>query len=142
MLDWTSKYGNIPSPSTRRRKIMPAIRDYSYTRSVVFSLRTKNNEPTADSPLDAKKYASEGRVRLVFPSKWAPLDCRTGLLFESIVEERSGIRALPGFKLLFCDVEETPIEQNRRQFIESSSQIFVHSSLKAAHSRRSDFLYR
>jgi hypothetical protein len=92
---------------------MPAIREYSYARLVVCSLRTKNNEPTADSPLDAKKYASAGRVRLVFSSEWALLDCRTGPVFESIVEERSGIRDLPGFKLLFSDIEDTPIVRKK-----------------------------
>jgi hypothetical protein len=55
MLDWTYKYGNISSPGTMCMSIMPAIRYYSYARSVVCSLRTKNNESTADSPLDAKK---------------------------------------------------------------------------------------
>jgi hypothetical protein len=84
MLDWTSKSGNIPSPSTMRRTIMPATRDYSYPHSVVCSLRTKNNEPTADSSLEAKNGASEGRVLLVFPSEWALLDCRKGPVFESI----------------------------------------------------------
>jgi hypothetical protein len=83
---------------------MPAIRDYSYARSVVCSLRTKNNETTANSSLEAKNGAREGRVRLVFPSEWALLDCRTGPVFESIAGERPGIRALPGFKLIFSDI--------------------------------------
>jgi hypothetical protein len=130
MLDWTSKYGNLPSPSTMRRTIIPAIRDYSYARSVVCSLRTKNNEPTADSSLQAKNRASEGRVRLVFPSEWALLDCRTGPVFESISGERTGITAQPGFKLLFSDIDETPIVRNRRQFLDTSSQIFVHPPSK------------
>jgi hypothetical protein len=38
VLDWTSKYGNLPSHSTMRRTIIPAIRDDSYARSVVCSL--------------------------------------------------------------------------------------------------------
>jgi hypothetical protein len=112
MLNWTSKFGNLPRPSTMRRTIMPAIRDYSYARSVVCSLRTKNNETTASSSLEAKNGAREGRVRLVFPSEWALLDCRTGPVFESISGERTGIRALPGFKLLFSDIEETPFVRN------------------------------
>jgi hypothetical protein len=114
MLDWTSKYGNLPSPSTMWRTIIPSIRDYSYARSVVCSLMTKKNEPTADSSLQAKNGASEGCVRLVFPSEWAPLDCRTGPVFESIAGARTGIRALLGFKLLFSGIEETPIVRNRR----------------------------
>jgi hypothetical protein len=109
MLDWTSKYGNLPRPSTMQGAIIPAIRDYSYARSVVCSLRTKNNEPTAVSSLQAKNGASEGRVRLVFPSEWALLDCRTGPVFESIAGKRTGIRALTGFKFLFSDIEENPI---------------------------------
>jgi hypothetical protein len=55
ILDWTSKYGNLQSPSTMRRTIIPAICDYSYALLVVYSLTTKNNEPTADSSLQAKK---------------------------------------------------------------------------------------
>jgi hypothetical protein len=35
MLDWTSKYGNLPSPSTMRRNIIPETRDFYYARSVV-----------------------------------------------------------------------------------------------------------
>jgi hypothetical protein len=58
MLYWTSKYGNLQSPSTMRRTIIPAIRDYYYARSVVCSLRTKNSEPNADSSLQAKNGAS------------------------------------------------------------------------------------
>jgi hypothetical protein len=95
MLYWTSKHGNLLSPSTVRRTIIPAIRYYSYARSVVCRLKTRNNEPNADSSLQAKIGASDGRERLVFHSKWALLDCRTGPVFESIAEERTGIRALP-----------------------------------------------
>jgi hypothetical protein len=126
MRDWTYRYGNLPSPSTMRSTIVTAIRDYFYSRSVVCSLRTKNNEPAADSFLQAKNGVSEGRVRLVFPSEWVLLDCRIGPVFERIAGERIGIRALPGFKLLFPDIEETPIARKRRQFPDTLSQIFVY----------------
>jgi hypothetical protein len=131
MLDWTYKNGNIPSPSEMRRTIMPVIRDYSYARSVVCSLGTKNNEPTADSPLDAKIFASEGRVRLVFSSEWTLLDCCTGPVFKSIAGERTGIRALPEFKLLFSDIKDTSIVRNTRQVLDRSSQIFVNPPCKS-----------
>jgi hypothetical protein len=130
MLDWTSNYGNLPSPCTIRRTIMPAIRDYSYACSVVCSLRTKNNDNTADSSVETENGASEGRVRLVFPSEWALLDCCTGPVFQSIAGERTGIRALSGFRLLFSDIEGTPIVRKRRQFLDTSSQIFVHPPCK------------
>jgi hypothetical protein len=130
ILDWTSNFGNLPKPSTMRRTILPAIRDYSYARSVFCSLRTNNNETTDDSSMETKNGASEGHVRLVFPSEWALLDCQMGPIFESIAGERTGIRALSGFRLIFSDIEETPIGRKRRQFLDTSSQIFVHPPCK------------
>jgi hypothetical protein len=137
MLDWASKHGNIPSPSTMRRTIVPAIRDYSYAHSVVCSLRTKSNEYAADSSLAARNYAREGRVRLVFPSNWALLDCRTGPVFESIAGERTGIQVAPGFKLFFSDIEDTPIVRNRTRFLDTSSQIFVNPACTSGSPQRS-----
>jgi hypothetical protein len=127
MHDWASKYGNIPSHSTMRRTIVPAIRDYSYAHSIVCSLRTKSNERAAGSFLAARNYARERRVRLVFPINWALLDCRTGPVFESIAGERTGMQNVPGFKLMFSDIEDTPIVRNRARFLDISSHIFVNS---------------
>jgi hypothetical protein len=114
MLDWTSNYRNSPSPSTMRRTIMPAIRDYSYARSVVCSIRTKNNQSTSDSSVVTKNGASEGLVRLIFPSKWALLDCPSGPALEIIAGERNGIRASSCFRLLFSDIEDTPIVRKKK----------------------------
>jgi hypothetical protein len=140
MLDWACKHGNLPSPSTMRRTIIPAIRDYSYARSFVCSLRTKNNEPTADSSLQAKNRASEGRVRRVFPSEWLLLDCRTGPVFESISGERTGIRALPGFKLLFLISRKLPLFEKEDKFLILRVRVLCILLPKESHTRRSDFL--
>jgi hypothetical protein len=86
--------------------------------------------PTAESSLQARNGASKGRVRLVSPSEWALLDCRKVPIFESIAGERTGIRALPGFKLLFSDIDETPIVRNRRPIFDNLNQSFSASSQK------------
>jgi hypothetical protein len=66
-------------------------------------------------------------VRLVFPSNWALLDSRTGPVFESIAGERTGMQNVPGFKLMFSDIEDTPIARNRTRFLDTSSHISVNS---------------
>jgi hypothetical protein len=130
MLDWTSKYGTLPSPSTMRRTIIPAIRDYSYARPVVCSLRTKNNDPTADSSLQAKMERVRDVYGYYFPANGRFSTAAQVLSLRAFAGERTGIRNLPGFKLLFSYIKKTPIVRNRRQFLDTSSKSFVHPPCK------------
>lgn len=136
---WASVKESLPSIRTVQRNLMPAIRDFSYARSSDISLRLKHTKRSNtrlcledSSATDTIAFDTvyrdcekESLVRIVLPSEWARLDCRTATLYDAMFGRKDGIHASQQGRLCYSDIDEIPIVRSRQRFLDTWSQIFV-----------------
>jgi hypothetical protein len=136
---WASSKANLPSIRTVQRNLMPAIRDFAYARSSDISLRIKDAKRSdarqglesgnagVTTAIDSvhRENEKESVVRIVLPSEWARLDCRTAALYEAMFGSGTGSQASGEGSLCFSDIDQTPLIRNRKRFLDTRSQIYV-----------------